>query len=241
MALYGADLALVQAAAFGDLARSAAPEIVARLKAAPLPVRRVYDVGCGAGVTTRALTDAGFDTIAVEPSPDLLAIARAAAPAARFVNASAYDVAFETCAAVLAVGEVLTYHAPDADAEAAVRGFFDRAARALVPGGLLAFDVIEAEGPPLDARSYRSTDDWAILYETREDRPAARLTRAIETFVRDESGLYRRAREVHHVKTFDVNAMKRWLEEAGFRVETARAYGFAPLAPRRVAFFATRA
>jgi hypothetical protein len=50
--LYQQDLAYIQAAAFGTLARGAALEIVRRLRAAELPIRRVVDVGCGAGPST---------------------------------------------------------------------------------------------------------------------------------------------------------------------------------------------
>lgn len=41
----------------------------------------------------------------------------------------------------------------------------------------MIFDLIEAEGAPLDVRGWSSGDDWAILYETREDRATRRLTR----------------------------------------------------------------
>src|SRR5690242_6760543 len=116
MTFYGADLARIQADGFGDLARQASPELVSILNASSTPVRRVYDVGCGAGVTTSSLVAAGFETTAVDPSPDLLAIARVNAPSAMFLNASAYDLELQTCDAVLAIGEVLTYHAPEVDA-----------------------------------------------------------------------------------------------------------------------------
>ncbi|MFO7179709.1 MAG: methyltransferase domain-containing protein [Pseudomonadota bacterium] len=240
MTLYGADLARIQAAAFGDLAERAAPELIALLKASSIPVRRVYDVGCGAGVTTRALVEAGFDTIAVEPSPHLLAIARTAAPAATFLEVSAYDLELRPCEAVLAIGEVLTYHAPDVDADERVRTFFRTVARALAPGGRLVFDLIDADGPPLDAKSWRSEEAWAILWETREDRAAARLTRSIETFCREADGRYRRTTETHPVKLFREADVRAWLTDAGFDVHTARAYGAVPLAPRRVAYVATR-
>jgi SAM-dependent methyltransferase len=205
-------------------------------------VRQVVDVGCGAGISTRALVDAGFETWAIEPSASLLAIARNTAPGARFELGSVYDVPLEPCEAILALGEPLTYHGRDIDAEGRLRAFCERAARALAPGGLMIFDLIEAEGPPLDARGWSSGDDWAILHETREDRAARRLTRSIETFRRTsaDASAYRRSREVHDVRTFETRDVKQWLDDAGFSVETADRYGAYALAPRRRAFFAIR-
>lgn len=240
MTLYGTDLAQIQAAAFGDFAERAAPELIVLLNASSIAVRRVYDVGCGAGVTTRALVHAGFETIAVEPSPHLLAIAQATAPGARFVGASVYELELEPCEAVLAIGEVLTYHPPEVDADARLQSFFRAVAGVLPPGGRLVFDLIDAEGPGLDAKSWRRNDEWAILWETREDPAAARLTRFIETFVREEDGRYRHTSEAHPVRLFREADVCGWLTEAGFDVHTARSYGAAPLPPRRVAYVATR-
>jgi SAM-dependent methyltransferase len=240
--LYDDDLAYIQATGFGGLAAGAAPAIVALLRRNPVPVRRVVDVGCGAGVTTRALTDAGFDTLAIDPSAALLEHARRAAPAARFVESSAYDAPLEACEAILAVGEPLTYHEPDVDADGRVRQFFRKAARALAPGGLLVFDVIlehGPHGPPLDARGWAGGDDWVILWETVEDRAARRLTRRIDTF-RRQGTTYRRSSELHAVKAFDAEALTTWLEGEGFEVATASSYGAQPLGARRLAFFAQR-
>lgn len=107
--LYGQDLAYIQSAAFGGLARAAAPEIVRLLKNATTPIHRVVDVGCGAGVLTSALVEAGFDVTGVDYSADRLAIAAARVPGARFVNASIYDYAIPGSEAIVAIGEPLTY------------------------------------------------------------------------------------------------------------------------------------
>jgi hypothetical protein len=66
----------------------------------------------------------------------------------------------------------------------------------------MIFDLIDAEGTPLDALGWSSADDWAILYETREDRSARQLTRSIETFRRTAADAigYRRSREVHAMR-----------------------------------------
>src|SRR3954468_270639 len=182
MPLYEEDLAYIQAVAFAGLGKGAMPAVIERLRASHIPVRRVVDGGCCAGISTRALVDAGFDTWAIEPSASLLAIARNTAPGARFVLGSVYDVALEPCEAILALGEPLTYHRSDVDADARLRAFCERADRAPAPAGVMIFDLIEAEGAPLDARGWSSGDDWAILYETREERAALRLTRSIENF-----------------------------------------------------------
>jgi SAM-dependent methyltransferase len=236
--LYGDDLAFVQAHGFGGFAAAAIAEVIPKLSARG--VTRVIDVGCGAGATTKALLEAGFETLAIEPSPCLLAFAREAAPGAEFRLGSAYDVELAPCDAILALGEPLTYHERDADAEALVRGFFRKAGRVLRDDGLLIFDVIETAGSPLDGRGWASGADWAVLYESHEDRPARRLVRSIETFRLAEDGGYRRSGEVHSVRLFDRRAVTTWLAEEGFEVEVHTAYGRFDLPPRRVAFIATR-
>jgi SAM-dependent methyltransferase len=236
--LYDDDLAFIQARGFGELAAAAAAAVIPLLRARG--VRRVVDVGCGAGVSTKALVDAGFDTLAIEPSAALLALAQKVAPSARFQRGSVYDVALEACDAILAFGEALSYHAPTDDAAARVTAFIDRAGQALSKGGLFVFDLIEIAGQPLGARYWKAGPDWAVLSASHEDIENERLTREIETFRDLGGGMYRRRSEVHHVRLFERRAVSSWLEQAGFEVEVATAYGCFDLAPRRVAFYASR-
>ncbi len=235
--LYGDDLAFVQAHGFAELAVAAVAAVIPRLR--ERGARRVVDVGCGAGESTAALVAAGFDTLAIEPSLALLEYARKATPMARFEQASAYDVALEPCDAIVAFGEVLSYHAPAVDAEVRLRGFFDRSRRALSPRGLMVFDLLETGDPPLDARAWRAGRDWGVLSASQEDAQTRQLIRHIETFRDVGDGNYRRSSEVHHVRLFDRASITSWLEQAGFEVETACAYGALELARRRVAFFAS--
>ncbi len=237
-ACYDEDLAFIQASGFGELAAAAIAAVIPKLKTRG--ARRVVDVGCGAGVSTKALVDSGFDTLAIEPSAALLALAREAAPSAQFRRASAYDVTLDGCDAILAIGEALTYHAPSEDGEARLRSFFGNASRAMRKGGLMVFDLIETGDESLNARAWKAGPDWAVLSATEENAELMQLTRNIETFRDVGGGSYRRGSEVHHVRMFDRRAVTSWLEQAGFEVEIATAYAAFALPRRRVAFYATR-
>ena len=236
--LYQQDLAFIQATGFGDFSRGAAPEIVQLLRACEIPVRRVVEVGCGAGPLSVALVDAGFEVQGIDVSPELLRIAQATCAKARFIEGSVYEQELPPCEAILALGEPLTYHETGA-AEVRVREFFQRAADILPFGGMLIFDLIELGEPSLVGRFWSAGEDWAVLSETKEDQSARTLVRSIETF-RKVGDLYRRAREVHQVRLFDSSEVCGWLEAAGFHVSTAPRYGKYQLAPRRQAFFCRR-
>jgi SAM-dependent methyltransferase len=237
--LYQCDLAYVHAAAFENLARGAAGEIVRRLQNSSAEVRRVMDVGCGAGPLTKPLLDAGFDVTGIDTSAELLELALANAPTAHFVHASAYDVQIRAYDAVVALGEPLTYHAEGADAENLVSCFFQRVAEVLPPGGMLIFDVIGLGEPSLAGRTWSSGDDWAVLVDTTENQTERTLVRNIETF-RRVGEFYRRSREVHRVRLFEVRRLCEQLASYGFATEIAQSYGAQQLPPRRHAFFATR-
>jgi SAM-dependent methyltransferase len=239
MSLYQQDLAYIQAAAFGALARGAAPEVVRRLRHASIPIRRVVDVGCGAGPLTEALVAEGFETTGIDSSAELLSIAQATAPNARFINASIHDVAIPPCEAIVALGEPLTYHPEGSNAHSRISGFFQSASSVLPTGGILIFDIIETGEPSLSRRIWSSGDDWAVLVDVTEDAASQTLIRNIETF-RRVGEFYRRGREVHRVQLFDTQWLCDELASRGFEVETSQEYGTQPLAPRRRAFFATR-
>lgn len=95
--LYREDLAYIQAWGFGDFAREVGPEVLRALRSASIPVRRVVEVGCGAGPLTAALVDAGFQVTGIDVSDELLRFARAACPGAGFIRGSIYDQAIPSC------------------------------------------------------------------------------------------------------------------------------------------------
>jgi SAM-dependent methyltransferase len=237
--LYQCDLAYVHASAFEALARGAAGEIVRLLRSFPPQIRRVLDLGCGAGPLTKALLDAGFDVTGVDTSAAMLELARANVPAAHFLCASLYDTQIQGYDALVALGEPLTYHPRGVDAEGIVSDFFQRAAEALPAGGMLIFDVIGLGEPSLVGRSWSSGEDWAVLVETSENQTEKTLVRSIEVF-RRIGDTYRRSHEVHSIRLFDIETLRKQLASCGFAAEVSQSYGAQPLPPRRHAFFAMR-
>jgi len=53
--------------------------------------RRLFELGCGNGSVAQALTQRGWDVTGVDPSEEGIAQARAAYPALKLAEGSAYD------------------------------------------------------------------------------------------------------------------------------------------------------
>lgn len=85
---YRADLALVHHLGFGFHADDCAPGVLELLA----PVRErdglVVELGCGSGLLTRYLVDAGHRVIATDASPAMLDLARAYATGAQEIRES---------------------------------------------------------------------------------------------------------------------------------------------------------
>jgi len=240
VSFYGADLAHVQGAGFGDFAASVAPGVLAELRAAGIRRGTVVDLGCGAGPWLAALTRAGYDAVGIEVSPALAKLARRAAPKATVRVGSIYEVAIPSCDAITALGEVLGYLPLDGARIPTFGAFFRRVAMALRPGGVFAFDLIVRNAKrPLRTRNYRVGDDWAVTAETIEDPRQGTLTRDITIF-RKRGATWRRSDELHRVRVPSRQEIASDLREAGFTVKSGRRIGRFTLAPHRIAFIARR-
>lgn len=236
MTRYADDLSYVHHTGFADLARGAARFLVALLGPPPL---RIVDLGCGSGLVLRALTEAGHEATGVDLSPAMLALARRTAPRAHLLRGSLYRVPLPEADAVLAIGEPLSYLEPGGRPPA-LGPFFVQVARALPRGGRFVFDVIvDGPGRSLSRRAWVAGEGWAVLVDTVEDAARSRLVRDVTSFVR-RGRLWRRSREVHHVRVLSAALVERSLRDAGFAVSVRTRYGDHPLAERRRAFLCTR-
>jgi SAM-dependent methyltransferase len=186
----------------------------------------VADLGCGTGIASRALVDAGYAVLGVDISPDALEIARRRVPEATFVERAVLDAELPPCVGVAAIGEVVNYLA-DRRAGAAGLGRLARRIRgALEPGGILLLDVAEPgrERGIAPRRTWHEGEGWLVALEAAEDREAATLRRRITVF-RDEGAGWRRTDEVHELALLERRAVLAELAAAGFAARPLSGYG----------------
>ena len=221
---YRPDLALVHHLGFGSHADACAPGILALLE----PVRArggvVLELGCGSGLLTRHLVDAGHRVVATDASPAMVALARRHVPGVEDVRVLVLpDDPLPPADAVVSVGHVLSY----LDDEAAVERALRAVARAVRPAGLFAVDLCDLEWGALrrGAPDFgRVEDDWAIV--TRFEVPSPeRFVRHITTFVRNGDGSWRRDDERHDNVLVDTAAIPEWLAGEGLEVTVASSFG----------------
>jgi SAM-dependent methyltransferase len=221
---YRPDLALVHHLGFGFHADACAPGILALLE----PVRErgglVLELGCGSGLLTRHLVEAGHRVIATDASPAMVELARDYAPGTEGTGVLVLpDDPLPPADAVVSVGHVVSY----LDDEAAVERALVAIAAAVRPGGLFAIDICDREwgAARRGAPNYsRVEDDWVIVTGFSVPSPD-RFVRDIATFLRNEDGSWRRDDERHENVLLDTVRIPGVLREHGVDVVVGSSFG----------------
>jgi SAM-dependent methyltransferase len=223
---YRDDLAYIHDVAFGQMAEAAGPVLIKALRDQGHESGLVIDLGCGSGILSRALVEAGYQVWGIDISVSMVLLARDRVPAGRFDVESILSARLTECVAVAAVGECLNYLFDPRHSLTALNGLFRRIHDALVPGGIFLLDVAEPGrvpgGGPI--RTFVEDAEWALFIESEENAHDQILTRRMTTF-RRVGNYYRRDREIHHQLLIPRETVKSALEEAGFRVSLLDEYG----------------
>lgn len=229
---YRGDLAWIHHVGFSAFATSAAPGVLQILARHGVTSGTIVEVGCGSGVLARELTGAGFEVVAFDPSPSMIALARQTAPAARFEVGALGEAAMPPCDAIIAMGEVVNYAGIPAFAR-----FVHDASVAIRSGGVLLFDAAERDSYPDHDERRIGGDDWSVI--VLRDSDGVCLRRRILTF-REIGGDVRRDEEVHTLTLFDRDEITALLRESGFRTTRRRSYGTARLPKGHAVYCAVR-
>ena len=225
-AAYRDDLAYIHDAGFGRFAREAGPVLVNALRRGRITGGLVVDLGCGSGILSGYLTQAGYRTLGIDISERMVVLARKHVPGGEFRVESLLSAELPRCVAVAAVGECLNYLFDRANTTPNLVKLLRRIHSALEPGGLFILDVAESgRGRAANrARVFVEGEDWAVLVANEEDIRNRILTKRITSF-RRVGELYRRDHEIHRQRLIARSELSRQLREIGFRVRGLAGYG----------------
>lgn len=190
-----------------------------------IPVHTVLDLACGTGGMTEILTERGYELIAVDQSPDMLAAAQEKAarltgtpPVFICQSMPALDL-YGTVDAAICCLDSLNYLTSAKE----VQKTFQRLHLFIAPGGVLVFDVSGANYlRGLDGQVFLDEKEdvycvWRASFEKRSNI----CSYWMDIFTRCEDGNWSRAGEEHRQRAYEVEDLRVWLMEAGFtRIRT---------------------
>lgn len=209
---------------FGFHADTCAPGILRLLE--PVTARHgvVLELGCGSGLLTRHLVDAGHQVVATDASPAMVDLARAElGDRADVRRLTLPDDPLPVADAVVSVGHVLSYLADGPALERALVAI----AGALAPDGVMAIDLCDLEWGTARqgmARDGRAGDDWAIVTEFSMPTPD-RFVRDMTCFVANGDGTWRRDREHHETVLIDTATLPALLGRHGVDATVGTSFG----------------
>ena len=224
---YKEDLAYIHDVGFSDRALKSVPAILEILAQQQISQGLIVELGCGSGLSAQKLTLANYGVLGIDISEPLIAIARARVPQAEFRIGSFYQAEIPPCSAVISIGECLNYlFDPDNSDRSNLVSLFRRIYSALIPGGILIFDIAEPGqvAPNATTRNFTAGEDWVVLVEKEENRESKILTRRIILF-RKLGKFYRRDDEIHRQQLYRAAEIEQELHRVGFQVRVTRSYG----------------
>ena len=174
-------------------------------------VRSALDLGCGTGVLCQALNARGIETLGIDLSDEMIAIARERAPGLSFEVADMTrfqpDRNFDL---VTCTGDALNHIEPIAR----VTQVFSNVRRALSPGGLFVFDLLDEREVPRGEPFEAEAEDGLRVRIGAEQDDTGRVTLRIEGY---EGGALRFSEAIVE-RLYDPRQIVSLLTDAGFSV-----------------------
>lgn len=184
----------------------------------------MVELGCGSGLLTRFLVDAGHRVMATDASPAMLDIAREYVPGAEEIRRLTLpDDPIPEADAVVSVGHALSYLADESSIDCALR----RIAAALRPGGVVAFDICDLEwGERRRDQPAKAwvDDDWVLVTRFSVPTPDC-YVRQMTVFTRGDDGTWRRDDERHDNVLIDTATFPERFDELGVDATLGSSFG----------------
>jgi ubiquinone/menaquinone biosynthesis C-methylase UbiE len=193
-----------------------------KLQEAGVSGKVMLDLACGTGNITLPLVEKGYDVTGVDLSEDMLAIAQQKTAQAGYMVPfyqqdmrelelpQKFDCITIFCDSLNYVTE-----------EQGVKETFARVYNHLKQEGLFLFDVhslYKIHHVFINETYTINQDDVALIWNCFPGEYQDSVEHDMTFFVRDEEDVYHRFDEFHVQRTYTVENLRSWLEEAGFSV-----------------------
>jgi len=185
----------------------------------------VLDLGCGSGIMTRLLAEAGYDMIGVDSSFEMLQLAKEKSSEDEILYLCQDMREFElygTVAAVVSVCDSINYITEEEE----LLTVFKLVNNYLEAGGLFLFDVnspFKFRELLADNTIAEDREDKAFIWDNYFDEESGINEYALSLFVKKENGDYARYCELHYEKCYELEVLKQLLEKAGMEFVAAYA------------------
>lgn len=210
-------------------------------------ISNILDLACGTGSISLELLKNGYAVTGLDISEQMLALADQKIYQAGFIpSLSCQDMrefsVHRPVDLVVCTFDSLNYLLKKND----LKKVFARVYQALVPGGILAFDVnSEYKAKEILGQNIYVYDEEEIYYtwQNNYEKQKQLCRMKLDIFVRDQENRYRRIEEFHEQRYYPVEVLSQMLSAQGFIIKAV--YGdqrFIPPGPRteRIFFIAEK-
>lgn len=183
----------------------------------------VLDLGCGTGTMTEILASKGYDMTGVDFSEEMLDIAM------QKRTKSGHDILYlmqdmrefelyGTIRAVVSVCDSMNYIMSEED----LRQVFSLVNNYLDPGGIFIFDMntrYKYEELLGDNSFCETREDSSFIWENYYDPEEQVNQYDLTLFIKEEDDLFRRYEETHFQRAYEIETVRKLIEEAGMKWE----------------------
>lgn len=182
--------------------------------------KSVLDMGCGTGTMMKLLED-DFEIDGFDLSPDMLAMARNKVKGNLYCfDMRSFDM-HKSYDAIISSGDSLSYILDTEE----LKEIFKNVANNLNEDGIFIFDLNTFfKFQSMEEVYIDETENVFYIWENFFDEEERLNYYDINFFVKEENGTYRRFIENHVECAHDIETVKNYLEECGFRVELYNNY-----------------
>ena len=182
----------------------------------------ILDLGCGTGKLTRLMSEKGYDLIGVDYSYEMLDIAKEQSDESILYlmqDMREFEL-YGTVRAIFSACDCLNYILEEDE----LREVFSLVNNYLDPKGIFIFDMNtpfkyqELLGENTFAEN---REEGSFIWENYYDEEAEINEYDLTLYIKAEDGRYQRFEETHYQKCYDLETVKRLLQEAGMEFVAA--------------------